>query len=489
MLTTYDKTDPKSIEEYAKQLIGHTFEEVLSWNLSDIKNETAKSYDAKQRKGGLGNLIEEQFFGIKANSESRPDIPEAGVEIKTSCFEKKRDGSLRAGERLVLGMIDYNTPIESDFYASHLWSKTEQMLLIYYLRNKKLPSNLQYKIDFVSLFTPPEEDMKIILDDYKKITEKIAAGKADELSEADTMYLGACTKGTNAEKSTVPQAYYNPKVKARKRAFCYKNSYMTYVLNNYLIPAKEKDESLIKDISELKDKTFEEVISERINRYVGKTDKELCSLFGRPYNNNKSQWADLSYRMLGIKSNQAKEFKKAQIVVKAIRLESDGHMVESSPLPTIKFNEVVAQDWEDSELYEYLSETKFLFVVFKKTNDEYVLNGCQLWNMPNQDLGGDVRNGWLSIRKIIKDGIVLTPRAYKNGTVIKNNLPKKNDNRIIHIRPHANLGYTQLADGSVYGSGTIADSDELPDGRRMTKQSFWLNNSYIVSQLDERLKS
>ena len=163
MLTTYDKTDPKSIEEYAKQLIGHTFEEVLSWNLSDIKNETAKSYDAKQRKGGLGNLIEEQFFGIKANSESRPDIPEAGVEIKTSCFEKKRDGSLRAGERLVLGMIDYNTPIESDFYASHLWSKTEQMLLIYYLRNKKLPSNLQYKIDFVSLFTPPEEDMKIIL--------------------------------------------------------------------------------------------------------------------------------------------------------------------------------------------------------------------------------------------------------------------------------------------------------------------------------------
>ena len=118
-----------------------------------------------------------------------------------------------------------------------------------------------------------------------------------------------------------------------------------------------------------------------------------------------------------------------------------------------------------------------------------MLKGCQLWNMPNQDLGGDVRTGWLAIRKIIKDGVVLTPRAQKNGTVIMNNLPKKNDNRIIHIRPHANLGYTELGDGSVFGSGTIADSDELPDGRRMTKQSFWLNNSYILSQLDEELKN
>ena len=161
MLTTYDKTNPESIEKFAKQLIGHTFEEVLSWDLSEIRQESKSGYDAKQRKGGLGNLIEEQYFGYKANSDSLPDFDKAGVELKVTPYEKKKDGGLKAGERLVLSMIDYNSPIEPDFYASHVWSKCEVLLLIYYWRNKLLPSNLQYVIDYVSLFTPPEEDVKI----------------------------------------------------------------------------------------------------------------------------------------------------------------------------------------------------------------------------------------------------------------------------------------------------------------------------------------
>lgn len=488
MLTTYDKTDPKSIEEFAKQLIGHTFEEVLSWDLTEIRNETAQGYDSKDRKGGLGNLIEEQYFGIKANSESRPDIPEAGVEIKTSCFEKKKDESLRAGERLVLGMIDYNSPVEPDFYASHIWSKTEQMLLIYYLRDKKLSSKFQYEIDYVSLFSPPAEDLKIIEDDYRLITGKIAAGKADELSESDTMYLGACTKGANKEKGTVPQAYYNPSVKAMKRAFCYKTSYMTYVLNNYLAPSKERDESIIKNTDELKNKTFEQFIKEKIGEFVGMTDEELCKLLDRPYNNNKSQWVDLAFRMLGIKSNKAKEFKKAQINVKAIRLEENGTMRESSSLPNIVFKELAKQEWEDSDLFNYFNENKFFFVVFRKTGSHYVLKGAQLWNMPFADLNTEVKQGWEKIQSIVKEGVELTPVRQGDSFIVENNFPKKVDNRIIHIRPHTGKAYTQLEDGAVYGSGTIANSDELPDGRRMTKQSFWLNNTYVVSQLDEALK-
>ena len=42
---------------------------------------------------------------------------------------------------------------------------------------------------------------KIIIDDYNQINEKIKQGKAHELSEGDTMYLGACTKGATAKKS------------------------------------------------------------------------------------------------------------------------------------------------------------------------------------------------------------------------------------------------------------------------------------------------
>jgi DNA mismatch repair protein MutH len=44
----------------------------------------------------------------------------------------------------------------------------------------------------------PSTDLEIIKKDWETITKKIADGKAHELSEGDTFYLGACTKGANA---------------------------------------------------------------------------------------------------------------------------------------------------------------------------------------------------------------------------------------------------------------------------------------------------
>ena len=97
------------------------------------------------------------------------------------------------------------------------------MLLIYYFRDKAIKNNLDYHIDYAKLFEIPEKDMNIIINDYKIIIDKILQGKAHEISEGDTMYLGACTKGATAAKSLVSQRY-NENVKAKSRAFCLKNS-------------------------------------------------------------------------------------------------------------------------------------------------------------------------------------------------------------------------------------------------------------------------
>ena len=489
----YDEKCPLSIEAYAQGLKGHTFQDVIDWAFESFETGKQDASNAVElfgnacRKGGLGNLVEKLYFGYDINSDSSADFKFAGVELKVTPYEIKKDGSKRAGERLVLTMISYNEPVEPEFYKSHLWEKCRLLLLVYYLRDKSLGDNLMYQIDYVKLFTPPIDDLKIIEEDYKTITDKIAAGKAHELSESDTMYLGACTKGATAEKSTVPQ-YYNPDVKARKRAFCFKNSYMTTVLNDYIVKDVTTYEPIIKDDSVLENKTFAEYITEKINAYVGKTDVELCELFQREYNNNKAQWYDLVFRMLGIKSTKAAEFQKANIVVKAIRLTSDGKMVESSPLPPLSFKRLVSEEWEDSSLYEYLSETKFLFVVYQQEENHYVLRGCQLWNMPYNDLNVEVQEGWNKIKETITNGLVLSKKQQKNGVVIENNLPKKKDNRIIHIRPHSQKSFYVLEDGEVCGSGTYSDADQLPDGRWMTKQSFWLNNDYVMSILDWSLK-
>src|SRR5699024_3674315 len=114
----YDKTDPISIFEYSKKLIGRTFEDVLLDYFKEenkVYKEIREQFNNPYHKGSLGNLIEEYFFGYKPNSSPEPDFPEADVELKVTPYEKTKTGLIRAGERLVLGMIPNNEPIPSQF--------------------------------------------------------------------------------------------------------------------------------------------------------------------------------------------------------------------------------------------------------------------------------------------------------------------------------------------------------------------------------------
>ena len=488
----YDETNPISIENYAKKLIGKTFNDVLKdytkyeseLLISEEKEEYAENHENKKRKGGLGDLIEECYFHYECNNDSRPDFPDAGVELKVTPYKINKNKTLSAKERLIITMVDYFKVVEENFEDSHLWNKSQLILLIYYLYSKDIKNRLDYKITYATLLTHHEEDLEIIKNDFKIIVNKIKAGKAHELSEGDTMYLGAATKSASSSNRR-GQPFSN--IPAKPRAFSFKASYMTYVLNNFIVPNKTTYEPIIKDASELKFNTFEEIIINKINSYAGKTDEELCKIFNREYNDNKAQWIDLAYRMLGIKSNKAEEFEKANITVKALRIESKDKIVESSPLPTFKFKKLVEETWEKSKLFNYLDQQKFLFVVYKKDGDRYVLKGAQLWNIPYDDLNTTVREGWENIRNVIIDGVKFTPKTYKNGKVIySNNLPNKESNRVIHIRPHAQKSAYKFEDGTEIGN-VSRDANELPDGRYMTNQSFWLNNTYVLSQLNKNL--
>lgn len=476
----YDPASPESIESYALQLEDKTFMEIIA-EKGHTNEDTIEAYANKLRKGGLGNLLEEVFFGYKANSNQEADFAEAGVELKVTPYEVTKKGELRAGERLVLTMINYDGPVEMDFYKSHAWDKMRLILLVYYWRNKQLNTNLLYKIGYVKMFTPPEADLEIIKRDYAFIVKTIREGRAHELSEGDTMYLGACTKGATAEKSTVPQ-YYGDKVPARKRAFCFKNSYMTYVLNHYIV-GKEGGNAILKNAAVLKEKSFEEILEDIVSRYVGMSDKELCEMFGREYNNNKAQWNDLAYKILGIRDEHADEFEKANIKVKTIRIEENNTMRESMSFPPFRFMDFVEEVYEESALHDYFDETRLFFFVWKKDGDVYRVKGCQLWNMPYYDLEVTVRSEWERYQRIIRYGIEFTKCVDSNGKIsFKNNLPNKTETEIIHVRPHATKAAYRFNNGEEYGN-VERDANILPNGEYMTTQSFWINNDYIIKQI------
>lgn len=468
----YDETDPKSIEAYGKKLIGMTFQDVCDQDdmkKSNVVRETEAyeiKHEDKKRKGGLGEIIEERYFHYPANNDARPDFDKAGVELKVTPYKQNKNGSFSAKERLILTMTDYFKVVNEEFEDSHMWQKARLILLVYYLYQKEIENRLDYKIGYVNLFTPPEEDIKIIKQDFEVIKQKIKDGKAHELSEADTLYLGAAPKAATS-KNRRKQPYSDEL--AKPRAFSFKTSYMTYILNHYIIPGKNTYESIIKEKTE---ESFEDYVIHKIEQYRDNTVHELCDKFQIPYKDKKPKnlEAMLTYRMLGIKGNHAEEFEKANIVIKTIRINKNNRIKENMSFPIFKFKKLIEEEWDDSTFGNYLRETKFLFVVYKyDDNDELRLKGCQFWNIPYDDLEKEVKVVWEKTKQLIKNGLKIEVKNGKNCS----NLPKISENRVCHVRPHGR---------------NAQDTYELPDGRRLTKQCFWLNNSYILSQLDKQFK-
>lgn len=493
----YDKTNPISIEKYAQKLQGKKFREVLEgYHFNRVAKETTITYSEdfslKEKiayynnprgKGSLGNLLEEYYFHYKPNSDSNPDFLEAGTELKVTPFEKKKDGSLRAGERLVITMIPNDRPVEPVFEKSHVIEKLRLILLILYLREKDM-LRTEFRIEYTKLFSilaeNCKEDFFVIKEDYEHIIKKIQQGLAHELSEGDTRYLGACTKGSTAERSTQKQYYSD--IPAKRRAYSLKQSYMTYVINHYIVGNIDTYDSFLKN-SSIGKESFDSIVLAKLNKYKGYTEEQLYSRFEI---NSKSKQANSSLvsKILGVKTDNVEEFEKANIEIKTIRINKNGKPRESMSFPKFKILDFVKETFDTSELYEYFYEKRFLLVVFKENNlGKYELIGAKFWNMPLKDLEGVGKVEWEKYQKQFLKGINFEIRENK----IKNNLLKSKDTKIFHLRPHAQRS-AYFIDGKRYGNGTDGDMDELPNGDKMTKQCFWLNKEYILSEIVDILE-
>ena len=483
----FDESDPKSIENYAKKLIGYSFSDVI-YSVSNNEydyNMLVDYYKSPYGKGSLGNLLERLYFFYQPNSDSRPDFPEAGVELKVTPYEYTKKGDIKAGERLVITMIPFDRPLNNDIMQSHLLSKLELILFIFYYRNKEL-LRTDYKIGYVNLFhmlsEKTKEDFEIIKDDYKKIIDKIKAGKAHELSEGDTLYLGACTKGATAKSSYRSQYYSN--IPAKSRAFSLKQSYMKYVLNHYILNEVETYERAFAE-EEIENSDFESLVLNKINKYVGYKVEDLY----KEYNiksGTKSRNHLLLMRLLGVNTDNAQEFVKANIQIKTIRVKNSGVLREHMSFPNFVIEEFIDEDWEESEVYELFSQTKFIFVVFKEDdNGDDILMGAKFWTMPISDLDNEGKKEWRMFQDKFISGINFEVKETNNGDYrIDNDIPKASQTEIFHVRLHSsNTGYVIV--GKRYGKGKDSDMDTLPNGDKMTKQCFWLNKDYVKNQIDD----
>ena len=448
----YDKTSAESIWQYSAGLLGHTLREFAP----------ADYIEQNGGKGSLGQMVEELYFLIKNNSRPEADFAEAGMELKCTPLKKGAKEQLLIKERLVCNMIDYKVVVNEDFEHSHFYLKCQLMLLLFYLHVHGADKlDLEFLISILLRF--PLKDLDIIRHDYDTIIEKIKAGKAHELSEGDTLYLGACRKGQKGD--ALREQPFSAEL-APGRAFSLKPAYMRTILKwaikskkNHLNTMRPELSSLV-SMRELKTQSFEDILLRRFRPFVGKPYKTLAKkLHINISNSPKNLFATIASAIASKKEhfnvNKSDEFLKAGLTMKAIRVQANGSIKEAMAFENIDYQEVYDNDnWFDSRLYEIFSN-RFMFVVFKEQTQgkgDYILENVFFWTMPQKDLEG-AETYWEDIRNNVLANHIDAQYFWK-----------ASDDKNFHVRPKAR---------------DSRDLAENPNGGKCKKYCYWFNNSYV----------
>ncbi len=457
MSNNYSRRDISSILEYASKLKGKSLRQVCG---EDVNNN---SYTGK---GNFGQILEKYYFEYEPNSVSEPDFHEVGIELKSSPLKKSKKNHLSAKERLVLSIINYNEIINQDFDSSSLLIKNNHLLLILYLYEKGVDV-LDLVIKLVGDWKIPPEDLQIIKSDWLKIQSKVSAGRAHELSEGDTLYLGACTKGG---KGGNPRQQPNSTILAKQRAFSLKQGYLNHVIGK-LSQRSGVNYGKVID-SPTTDLNFEDLVIAKFEKYYTMSTEEIETNLGLNLNKKaKNYFASLSKKILGVDiKSEIEEFAKADIIVKTVRLKSNDLPIESISFPTFKYEEIINEEWGESA-FKAVLEQKFLFIFYQIDERKLKLKKAKFWNMPNKDIE-KVKLVWKRTKQIIIDGNIVAELTEKGKR--KTNFPSTKFNGIAHVRPHAQ---------NAKDSYPLPVNDNLTGLSSYTKHCFWLNNTYIKEQI------
>ena len=457
--TPYDKASVQSIFDYAKRLTGVALADLLS----------GPELEANQRnRGDMGSLVERHFFEHEPPNNREPDFAEAGLELKTTGV-RQIEGDFVAKERLVLTMIDFESIVNEAWESSTFLYKCNLMLILFYEYDRETPVTRRrfvleplihqlselglrvkgHEVEFLKrqAVLVPAEDLAQIRRDWETIQAKVRNGKAHELSEGDTYYLGACRKGSGGPGETLRVQPFGLE-RAKGRAFSLKQGYM-----NKLIHYSQGKRGRL-GVNEVSD--FEQVTKQRFSPHLGRTIEDLCHSFQIELKAPRQRHLKrlVANRILEVDGIAPSELAMADIEMKTVLLDGNGKLKEHLSFPSFRYMEIVNQQWEDSSFCERL-ERRFLFVIFQKDSQgSERLKKVFYWNMPFADRE-EARRVWEDTKHRV--------------SVDARDLPGARESHVAHVRPHAR---------------NAEDTEPTPQGEWLVKKGFWLNNRYVQDVIE-----
>lgn len=210
-MTTFQVTPPRSDQELlrrAQDLAGKTIRQTAQ------ETGMVVPVDPKRAKGWVGEMAE-RCLGATAGNRSEPDFQFLNVELKT----------------LPLG--DNGRPKESTYVCTVALTDIHGQQWLKSAVKKKLskilwlPVEADDSIDFLQrrfgsafLWSPGEEDERILENDWNELMEMITTGRLDQISASHGEYLQIRPKAANARSlgksfdeegrisETLPRGFY-----------------------------------------------------------------------------------------------------------------------------------------------------------------------------------------------------------------------------------------------------------------------------------------
>ena len=320
------------------------------------------------------------------------------------------------------------------------------------------------------------KDIEVIRNDYDKILEKINSGHAELISESDTEYLSACTKGSDSN-DRVKQ--FNSSVLAKPRAFSLKSSFLTAIIKESM------GEAVFEEIKNRDRKpNICNLILGELYGWYGMSESQLRARFPEA-GRSKDAYAILVSKMLGLQDlENSEEFQKANIHVKTIRVEEDGRIEQSMSFKAFDFCDVAKTEWEDSEWCSYFDSARFLLAIFRKKDGEYFFEKAMFYSLPEIVSEGFVKYTYEKTKRTLMSGDIVydvkcsLDRTGKTGRKHLNNFVGSRENPVCHVRPHGSNFWKPQRKLPVPDKLTGYTSFEL--------QCFWLDKKYIRAIIEGR---
>ncbi|GIM29842.1 type II restriction enzyme Sau3AI, GATC site [Clostridium polyendosporum] len=397
--------------EFTKDIVGKTFGELDKLGLL---------FKSSNDKGVLGKIVETGFYGYQLNNNAEADFSSLGIELKVTGFKVNKNKTLSAKERLSLSMINYYDIINETFEFSKLLFKNKKLLIIWY-QYEENKSYADFTIKYYQIYNMTEDE-KVFKNDFLLIKNKVLSGQAHLLSEGDTSYLGACTKGSKGQKSKQPYSG----IPASSRAYCLKNSYMTGILRNFLTSS---------NYTPVDFSTVDEYILNKLTPYIGLTQLEIYNQVSNSSITKipKQLGKMISDRTIGQDNElQTKHdlFCKTTYIIKNIPVDEYNY-----PLERLSFRNLILsefdREWDESDWKNYFQEVTIILICYEgkgKKNGYRVLKGIKKLTFSSDDID------------LFEKSYSMVREAIKNNDISELPYPKKFTKPTLVIAPKGNAG-------------------------------------------------